>query len=98
MASAISEHDDGGCGRSSNSRKRSDRLHTVWHAAAVLVTYDLRGAMEIARTRVIPETAPVREHIVERRRCQRADVRKARHESLVIGDYRCDLRLLQHDL
>ena len=67
-------------------------------AAAVLLGDAHGGTMEIARPGVVAQSRPEMEHLIERRRGERADIGKALHESLVVGDYRRDLSLLQHDL
>src|SRR3984957_19554811 len=38
------------------------------------------------------------QHLIERRRRERAHIRKSRHEALVVRNHGRDLRLLQHDL
>src|SRR5262249_58148497 len=64
----------------------------------VAVANLLRGAMKIARARVVAEPGPQPEHLVEWRSRQRAHRRKTRHPALPIRDHRLDARLLQHDL
>ena len=58
----------------------------------------LRAGMQVARAGVIAEPGPGLEHVVERRRGQRVDIRPARQEFRVIRPDRLDGGLLQHDL
>ena len=53
--------------------------------------------MQVSRAGVITETGPSLEHIIERRRRQRADVVPARQKAGVIGRHGLDRGLLQHD-
>ena len=53
--------------------------------------------MQVARTGVITQPCPQFEHGIERRRGQRIDGRKALEKTLVVGNDRRHLRLLQHD-
>ena len=59
---------------------------------------ELRGAVEVAGTRVIAEPAPQAQDLVLARRGEAGDVGKAGAEALVVRDDRRNLRLLQHDL
>ena len=65
---------------------------------AVIVLNRGRGAMQVARAGVIAEAGPVVQHVVEGRLGECAHLGEARHETLVIGDDRRYLGLLQHDL
>ena len=83
-----------GGGVRSESGKRAQLRRRPWQRAAA----SLRRAVEIARARVVPEPAPEREHVVERRGRQRAQRGKAAEEAPVVGDHHLDARLLQHHL
>ena len=52
--------------------------------------------MKIPGARVVPQAAPEREHVVERRRGQGTQRGKPRQEALVVGDHDLHSRLLQH--
>ncbi len=56
-----------------------------------------RAGMQVAGARVVAEPGPEPQHVVERRRRQRADVRPAREEAREIGPDRLHGGLLQHD-
>ena len=56
------------------------------------------AAMQVARAAVVAEPAPGGQHVVERRRGERAHVGKSRQEALVVAEHRRHLGLLQHDL
>lgn len=57
----------------------------------------LRGTMQIAASGVVPEAAPVREHLFLAGGRECSNSWKRGYETLVIGDYSDNLRLLQHD-
>ncbi len=54
------------------------------------------GRVQIAPARVVAETGPQVQHVVELRARQRADVGEARDEPLEVRNHGRDLRLLQH--
>ena len=60
-------------------------------------TQTLRGRVQVAGAGVVAEPGPQREHVVERRRRQRGDIRQCRDETLEVGNHHPHLRLLQHD-
>src|SRR5260221_313434 len=60
--------------------------------------YQARGAMQVARARVVAQAAPKRENLAFVGGRERAERRKASDEALEIRQRRGDLRLLQHDL
>ena len=64
----------------------------------MLFKHDLRTAMQVARSRVVAEPRPVFEDGLDRRRGQRPDIGKALEKTLVVGNHRRHLRLLQRDL
>ena len=64
----------------------------------MLVTNLPRGAMQVARTRVVTQPGPQVQHLVDFRIGERAHAGKPLHETLEIGNHGRDLRLLQHDL
>ena len=57
----------------------------------------LCGAMQIARAAVIAEAGPQLQHFVLRRARERFDRGESFQEAMVVGQYRGDARLLQHD-
>jgi peptide/nickel transport system permease protein len=57
----------------------------------------LRGLVKIAAARVVAQAAPKPQDFVLRGSGERVDAGKIRQKSLVVGDHRGDLRLLQHD-
>jgi len=64
----------------------------------MLVAHALCGPVQVTRAGVVPEPRPQVQHLIEPGVGERADVREARHEALVVRDDGRDLRLLQHDL
>jgi len=54
--------------------------------------------MQIARTRVIAQTGPVMQHIIEAGIGQGTHIREGLHEAREVGNDRTHLGLLQHDL
>ena len=98
LAAASRQRLDGGSGGAADARQLGEQLARIGQLAAVLADDALRGAMQVARARVIPEPRPQVQHRVERGGGQRCDIREAVHEALVIGDYGRNLGLLQHDL
>src|SRR5207245_7834138 len=75
-----------------------DRGKTERKFAPEFVADAYAGPMHVARTRVIAEPGPQVEHVIDGRVGKRAHGRKSLQEALIVGNYRCDLRLLQHDL
>ena len=72
-------------------RRSSGRCRAAPHCferarklAAVLGDDQLRGAVQIARTRVVAEPGPQVQHFIDRGSSERAHVRKALHEALVV--------------
>lgn len=59
---------------------------------------DLRGAMQVARARVVTQPLPHLQHPLDRRRRQRRQRRKRRQPAPVILAHRLDPRLLKHHL
>jgi hypothetical protein len=78
--------------------QRREPLARARELGAVLGDDRLRGAMQVAGPAVVAEPAPEREHVVERRRGERAHVGKAGDEALEVAEHGRDLRLLQHHL
>jgi hypothetical protein len=57
-----------------------------------------RGGVQVARTRVVAEPGPLREHVVERRGGERAQRRELREPALPVRDHGRDAGLLEHHL
>ena len=66
--------------------------------AAMIADHLLRAAVQISRARVIAQTTPQAQHLVQLRRSQRANVGEALQKAGVIVQYRAHLCLLEHDL
>ena len=54
--------------------------------------------MQVARTAVVAQPAPQRQHVVQVGRCQGLHIREALQETGVVVAHRDHLGLLQHDL
>ena len=86
-------------GRGATDAGQLDHLVETGRELATMSVADLlRGAVQVARPRVVTESGPKVQHRVDGRRRERRDIRKAQYEALEVRDGRRDLRLLQHDL
>jgi hypothetical protein len=85
-------------GVAADARQLAQGRGRVRQPAAVLLVHHARGALEVARARVVAETGPDAEHGVGVGDRQGRDVGEAREEALVVGDHRLDARLLEHRL
>ena len=72
-------------------------IDVAWQCAVEAFDAVLRGGMQVACAGVIAKAGPQREHVVQRCRGKRRDVRQGRHEAFEVGHDDADLRLLQHD-
>ncbi len=97
-APTVRERDDRCRRGTADPRQPHEQLRLVRQLTLVLPNDLLRGLMQMARARVVPQSGPQVQHLIERRTRQRLDGRKALHEARVIPEHRRDLRLLQHDL
>ena len=98
MSLRARQRENRACGRAADARQRLHCFDRLRKFAAVLGDDELRGAMQIARTRVVAEAGPQVQHFIDGRGSERAHVGKALHEALVVAEHGRDLRLLQHDL
>ena len=94
---AIGETEDGAGCRSADSRQRLQRVEVLRQRPLVLIAHANGGLVQVACARIVTEPLPVLQHLVDAGVGQRAQVGKALQEILVIGYYRADLGLLQHD-
>ena len=84
-------------GVAADAGQRADVRGVARHCAAVRGDDGLRGAVEVARARVVAEALPEREHVIFLRCGERWKVREAREPAFVKRNDRRDLRLLEHD-
>ena len=98
VAITVTEGEDRTGGRTADPGQSDERIELARHLAVVPVPHQGRGAMQIARPRVVTEPGPQSEHVVERSVRKVRKRRKPRHEPLVVPDDDADLRLLEHDL
>ncbi len=89
---------DGGGGGTAYAGQCEDIVEVIWKFSVMPLHDELRRTVQIARTRVVAQPAPVRQHVVLARRCERGNIRETCYEALVIRDDGGDLGLLQHDL
>ena len=85
--------------RAPDARQRHDRCRASPGIAAVPRDDHLRGALQVARARVVAEPGPQVQHLVDRRCGERS--RRPGNAPMNASKYgidRRDLRLLQHDL
>jgi hypothetical protein len=85
------------CSRAADSRQRLQCVKRVRDFPFMAAGDLFRGGMQIARPAVIAESAPMLQHRVFTRSCERIHIRKALDETLEIRNDRHDLGLLQHD-
>ena len=91
---------EGGNGSSGGAPDAGQGLDGFQHGgelATMLIGDTLCCGMQVARTRVVAQPAPVLQHFILVRGGKRGDVGKARHEAPVVGDDGRHLGLLQHD-
>lgn len=89
--------------RDRTCRVRPDAGHAAQLARArrqraALLDDSARPRPQVARARVVAESGPRGEHVVQRCGCERAHRRKLRHPLLPVRDDGLHARLLQHDL
>ena len=78
--------------------QRGERRLALWKVSAMALDYGLGAGVQMPRARVIAEPGPELEHVLERRRRERAHARPARGKAREIGYDRLGRGLLQHDL
>ena len=98
FARAGTEGGDRRCGRAADARQLRQHRCIEGEPAGETVDHLPRAGVQVARSRVVAETRPQRQHVVQRRRGQRSDIREALAEARVVGDDCRHLRLLQHHL
>ena len=98
MPLAARQRQDRAGGRAPDAGQRHHRLEARREIPAVLLTAPSRAGLQVARPRVIAQARPQMQHLVLRRRGERLEVGKARHEALEIRDHGGHLGLLQHHL
>src|SRR6185295_3912606 len=97
-ALAERERGDRRGGRAADAGQRRELFARARELGPVLGDDRLCGAVEHACPAVVAEPAPEREHVVERRGGERADIGEAGDEALEVAEHGGDLRLLQHHL
>ena len=95
---AVGERGNRRGGRSADAGQSRQKRCSAGKHAAEARNDDARRRVQQMCTPVISQPAPVFEDPFDRRRRQRVDIGKGRKETLVIGNDRRHLRLLQHDL
>ncbi len=79
-------------------RNTAQRLDFAGQLATQFSRNISRAAMKQTRASIVAQATPRPEHVILIRRCQQIHGREAPQEIPVIGLYRLDPRLLQHDL
>src|SRR5262249_44281589 len=77
---------------------RGERRLALWKVSAMALDHGLGAGVQMSRARIIAEPGPELEHVLERRRRERAHARPARGKTREIGYDRLGRGLLQHDL
>jgi len=95
---SVCKRQDGAGGGWTDSGEMGNVLEAARKARVVLARHDACRGMQVTRACVVAEAGPEMQHTVEPRLRERFDIRKAFKKALEVGDNRCDLRLLQHDL
>jgi len=85
-------------GVGADAGQRRDVVGLVWKAAAVPLDDRARGLVQRPGARVVTQSRPQREHLVERSRRERRDRRKPREPPLPVRQHGLQARLLRHDL
>jgi hypothetical protein len=95
LATAEGKGGNGGGSRRPDARQPEKAVNALREGAAF--HYDARRVAQVPPARVIAQAAPEPQHLVLGSSRERCHVREARKETLVIGDHRGNLGLLQHD-
>ena len=98
MTLAPRQREDGPGRGPADARQPLHRLDRVREPPAEFVNDCSRGLVQVAGPRVVAESRPQVQHLVDRRGSQRGDVGETLHEPLEVRDDRGHLGLLQHDL
>ena len=94
---AAAEREDSPGRGAANARQRHKRGKAHGKFAAIFSADALRCAMQVACPGVVAKTRPQMQDSVDWSLGESRDIRKARDETLVVGNDRDHLRLLQHD-
>ena len=98
VALAKGEGENRASGGAADAGQRRHGFHGAREAAAVLAHNLLGGFLQVARAGVVAESGPVVQHAVEFGARQGLHSRETFQKTLVIGDNRAHLGLLEHDL
>ena len=88
---------DGGGGVIADAGQRAQLRNACREFAAVTLDHGAGAGVQVSGASVIAEPGPGFQHVIERRRSQRADIVPALQETGVIGRDGLDRGLLQHD-
>ena len=98
VASVVSKTENGACTRAADPRQCDHGLECIWENPTMIMLYHLGSLMQVAGARVISQPCPVIKHRVYRGAREAGNIGETQDKTLVVGNHRNHLGLLQHDL